>query len=118
MGRRIDDNRSTSFNGHAGVMLSSKDEVLPRWSFIRRMSKLYGIAGITVISEMATSMRWKYNISEDDYVLGAARKFDERWLLRYEYAHDTRLGEFGLRYKLHDFAAWSISPIKRTAGCD
>ena len=51
------------------------------------------------------TLGWKYNISKDDYVLGASRNFNDRWLFRYEYAHDTRLGEFGLKYKLHDFVS-------------
>ena len=105
MGRRIDDNRSTSFNGHAGVMLSSKDEVFAQVEFYPQDVEAIWYSGYNRDIGNGNTMGWKYNISEDDYVLGAARKFDERWLLRYEYAHDTRLGEFGLRYKLHDFVS-------------
>lgn len=105
MGRRIDDNRSTSFNGHAGVMLSSKDEVFAQVEFYPQDVEAIWYSGYNRDIGNGNTMGWKYNISEDDYVLGATRKFDERWLLRYEYAHATRLGEFGLRYKLHDFVS-------------
>ena len=105
MGRRIADNRSTSFNGHAGVMLSSKDEVFTQVEFYPQDVEAVWYGGYSRDIGNGNTVGWKYNISEDDYVLGAARKFDERWLLRYEYAHDTRLGEFGFRYKLHDFVS-------------
>lgn len=105
MGRRIADNRSTSFNGHAGVMLSSKDEVFTQVEFYPQDVEAIWYGGYSRDIGNGNTVGWKYNISEDDYVLGVSRNFDMRWLLRYEYAHDTRLGEFGLRYKLHDFVS-------------
>jgi hypothetical protein len=103
MGRGSDENRSTSFNAHAGVMFSPKDEVFAQAEFYPQDVEAVWYSGYNRDIGNGNTIGWKYNISEDDYVLGAARKFDERWLLRYEYAHDTRLGEIGLRYKLHDF---------------
>lgn len=105
IGRRSEENRSTSFNAHAGVMVSSKDEVFAQVEAYPQDVEAVWYSGYNRDIGNGNMVVWKYNISKDDYVLGVSRSFDERWLLRYEYAHDTRLGEFGLKYKLHDFVS-------------
>ncbi len=105
MGRRSAENRSTSFNAHAGVMVSAKDEVFAQVEAYPQAVEATWYSGYNRDIGNGNTLGWKYNISKDDYVLGASRNFNDCWLFRYEYAHDTRLGEFGLKYKLHDFVS-------------
>ena len=45
----------------------------------------------------------RYDLTDGDFVAGFSQGFAHDFLLRYEYRWTDRLGEFGLRYKLHDF---------------
>ena len=94
---------STSFVGLAGVMLSPQDQLFAQVEFYPQAVKAIWYGGYSRSIGKGNEVFGKYNFSSNNYVVGADRQFDDRWKLRYEYAHDTGLGEWGLRYKLHDF---------------
>lgn len=94
---------STSFVGLVGVMLSPQDQLFTQVEFYPQAVKAIWYGGYSRSIGNGNEVFGKYNFSSNNYVVGADRQFDDRWKLRYEYAHDTGLGEWGLRYKLHDF---------------
>lgn len=90
---------------HAGVMLSTRDEVFalldlhpekPDWCWQLGYGRNLSSKGRAEL---------RYDLVERSWLIAASQQLARRWLLRYEYRWGDHMGEAVLRYKLHDFLA-------------
>ena len=90
---------------HAGVMLSTRDEVFalldlhpekPDWCWQLGYGRNLSSKGRAEL---------RYDLVERSWLIAASQQLARRWLLRYEYRWGDHMGEAALRYKLHDFLA-------------
>ncbi len=105
IGRGGNSSDSTSFSVHAGQYFTSKDELFAQLEFYPQdvQSTWYLGYSHSILKDM--ELFTKYNVDKGNFVWGMDRKLDRFWQLRYEYAEETKTGELGLRYKLHDFVS-------------
>lgn len=101
-----DSNDNLLFRLHAGAMLSQKDElfglldVMPNqmnWDWQLGFDHRFGMPAF------GTHGTIRYDMRAHRFVFGAEQPIFNRLSLRYEYRVADKLGEFGLRYQLHDF---------------
>jgi len=105
VGHSADNADSTSFSVHMGEFFSPKDEVFTQLEFYPQKVQSTWYLGYSRLVAKDAELFVKYNTDEDAFVWGADKKINRFWQIRYEYAQATSLGEFGLRYKLHDFVS-------------
>lgn len=98
-----DDN--TTFRIHLGRFISSLDEVFTEADFYPQSVKWNTYYGYQREIMPTIKMGVKYDESVHNEIFLLNKKFDDKWFLRYEYAFETKTGEVGLRYKVHDFVS-------------
>lgn len=100
---RKNQNDNTMFRTHIGRMLSQQDEIFVfadvypqdiKWNF-----------SIGYIRSLSTNLQAviRYDLDKKCFIIGGEKKFNSRWLLRYEYRWADAKAEAAIRYKMHDF---------------
>jgi hypothetical protein len=98
-----DDN--TEFRIHLGRFISSLDEVFTEIDFYPQSVTWKAFYGYERELLPTVKMGMKYDSNAHNGVFLFKKKFDNKWLLRYEYAFADQTEEMGLRYKIHDFVS-------------
>lgn len=98
-----DDN--TLFRIHLGRFISSLDEVFTEMDFYPQSVTWKAFYGYEREILPTVKMGMKYDSNAHNGVFLFKKKFDNKWLLRYEYAFADQTEEIGLRYKIHDFVS-------------
>ncbi|WP_296769735.1 acylphosphatase [Selenomonas sp.] len=88
---------------HAGRMLGKYDEIFAVTELQpEEMSWGYQL-GWGHLFRGGRYAALRYDLQHYGFIYEVRQKLSSRWLLRYEYRQADRLGEVGIRYRLHDF---------------
>lgn len=100
---RKDKNDNIMFRTHVGTMLSQQDEIFVLADLYPQDIKWNFSAGY--VRSLSTNLQAmiRYDIDKQCFIIGGEKKFNSRWLLRYEYRCGDAKGEAAVRYKMHDF---------------
>jgi hypothetical protein len=96
---------NTTFRIHLGRFISSHDEVFTELDFYPQSVTWKAFYGYERELLPTVKMGMKYDSNAHNGVFLLKKKFDNKWLLRYEYAFADQTEELGLRYKIHDFVS-------------
>lgn len=96
---------NTAFRIHLGRFISSIDQVFTEIDFYPQSVTWKAFYGYEREMLPTVKMGMKYDSNAHDGVFLLKKKFDDKWLLRYEYAFADQTAEIGLRYKMHNFVS-------------
>ncbi|MFA6849540.1 MAG: acylphosphatase [Selenomonadaceae bacterium] len=100
---RKNQNDNTMFRTHIGRMLSQQDEIFVFADVYPQDIKWNFSTGY--VRSLSTNLQAmiRYDLNNHCFIIGGEKKFNSRWLLRYEYRWADAKGEAAVRYKMHDF---------------
>lgn len=88
---------------HGGRMLGRRDELFANIDFLpEKVSWDYQLGWRHDLGG-GRLLGLRYDLRKGRFIYDAAQKLASRWFLRYEYRAADKMGEAGLRYRLHDF---------------
>ena len=98
-----DDDDALKFRFHAGVKVSPMDEFFLQTDFAPQDAQFSWNVGYNREFFTKTVVSLRYDVEEHRPIYGISQRLLPDFSLRYEHNRVTRLDEWGLRYRLHDF---------------
>ena len=94
---------STSFELHAGKLISKQDEIFMEVRFIPSTVSWDFVPGFGHTFKKGLTAGMKYNISEKNNILWLQQDLNRNLGLRFERTPARDMNELSIRYKVHDF---------------
>lgn len=98
-----DDDNDLNFRFHVGKRLSRRDEAFVLMDFAPQDVRSAWALGYSRDVSSKATLNARYDFKGRHGVFGGEQKFLNDFTLRYEYSRFAKHGEWGLRYRLHDF---------------